>query len=116
MARQKEGLKTGDLGTVLAALAPHVEPDTVPIDEAPVRRCQRYFVNRPGQFNYPAAIAANLPIGSGEVESAHRYVIQNRLKLPGAWWKPENAQAMLNLRCLRANHRWNDYWTNLHAA
>jgi len=38
----------------------------------------------------------NLPIGSGEVESAHRYVIQERLKLPGAWWAHPNAQAMLD--------------------
>ena len=99
----------------MAELALHVEPDTVPNEQAPVRRCQRYIANRPGQFNYPGAIAAHLPIGSGEVESAHRYVIQKRLKLPGAWWSPPNAQAMLNLRCLRANHRWHDYWHKLAA-
>jgi len=51
-----------------------------------------------------------LPIGSGEVESAHRYVIQKRLKLPGAWWRKDNAQAMLNLRVARANHRRDHYW------
>lgn len=116
VARQKERLTTGELAAVLAELTAHAEPDTVPSDEAPVRRCQRYIINRPGQFNYPAAIAANLPIGSGEVESAHRYIIQERLKLSGAWWTSANAQAMLNLRCLRANHRWNDYWLNPLAA
>ena len=79
-----------------------------------MRDAYRYIANRPGQFDYPAAIAAKLPIGSGEVESAHRYTIQKRLKLPGAWWTSSNAQAMLNLRCLRANHRWDDYWQ--HAA
>jgi hypothetical protein len=31
-----------------------------------------------------------LPIGSGEIESGHRYVFQNRLKISGAWWKMEN--------------------------
>ncbi|MDP2811282.1 MAG: hypothetical protein Q8O34_14150, partial [Rhodocyclaceae bacterium] len=56
------------------------------------------------------ALAANLPIGSGEVESAHRHVIQERLKLAGAWWKPANAQSMPNLRVLRANHGWQRYW------
>ncbi|MFZ4537043.1 hypothetical protein [Propionivibrio sp.] len=44
------------------------------------------------------------------MESAHRYIIQKRLKLSGAWWKPENAQAMLNLRVTRANGGWNRYW------
>lgn len=116
VARQKDRFKAGELAPVLVELAPHIEPEITPNDEAPVRRCQRYIVNRPGQFNYPAAIAANLPIGSGEVESAHRYVIQKRLKLPGAWWTSDNAQAMLNLRSMRANQRWDDYWLNLRAA
>jgi len=74
-----------------------------------VRRCYNYLANRPGQFHHQAAIAAKLPIGSGEVESAHRYVIQKRFKLPGAWWTINNAQAMLKLRVLRENNRWNDY-------
>ncbi len=59
---------------------------------ASVRQCFRYITKRPGQFNYQEATAAKLPIGSGEVESAHRYVVQERLKLPGAWWLKDNAQ------------------------
>jgi len=110
MERQKDYLKTDQLPAVLTALAPFQEADAVPSEEAPVRGCYRYLTNRPGQFDYYAAIQAGLPIGSGEVESAHRYVIQKRLKLSGAWWKPENAQAMLNLRVTRANGRWNRYW------
>ena len=115
MERQKNYLKTDRLPAVLAALAPFQEPDSVPSEEAPVRGCYRYLTNRPGQFNYQAAIQAGLPIGSGEVESAHRYIIQKRLKLSGAWWKPENAQAMLNLRVTRANGGWNRYWHALAA-
>ncbi|MBK7765237.1 MAG: hypothetical protein IPI44_03550 [Sulfuritalea sp.] len=98
-----------------AALLPFQEADSIPSSEAPVRQCFRYITNRPGQFNYQEAIAANLPIGSGEVESAHRYVIQKRLKLPGAWWLKDNAQAMLNLRTARANNRWDYYWDALAA-
>lgn len=116
MACQKERLKTGQLDAVMAALDPHVESDTVASDDAPVRSCYRYIANRPGQFQYHEALAANLPIGSGEVESAHRFVIQKRLKLPGAWWCPANAQAMLNLRVLRANHCWQRYWDYAAAA
>ena len=56
------------------------------------------------------AIGKGLPIGSGEIESAHRYVIQERLKLPGAWWKADNADFMLALRVVRANEQWNEYW------
>ena len=115
VALQKERLKTGQLSAVMDALSPCLEPDTLAADEAPVRRCYRYIANRPDPFKYREAIAANLPIGSGEVESAHRYIIQKRLKLPGAWWKKDNAQAMLNLRTARANHCWNPYWDALAA-
>jgi len=38
----------------------------------------------------------------------HRYVIQERLKLLGAWWKA--AGSMLALRVVRANNLWDDYW------
>lgn len=45
-----------------------------------------------------------------EVESAHRYVIQKRLKIAGAWWLEENAEIMLAIRVNRANNHWNEYW------
>jgi hypothetical protein len=88
-----------------------MEPEAVPNAEAPVRACYRYLTNRLGQLDYPAALEAGLPIGSGEVESAHRYVIQERLKIAGAWWKEEQAQDMLALRVCRANHDWEAYWS-----
>jgi hypothetical protein len=69
---QKERLKTGQLSAVMKALSPFLEPDALASEEEPVRQCYRYIANRPGQFRYREALAANLPIGSGEVESAHR--------------------------------------------
>jgi hypothetical protein len=111
LEEQKTRFKTGRNAEVLSTLQAHLEPEDQV--ETPVRDAYRYISNRPGQFDYLAAIQAHLPIGSGEVESAHRYLIQKRLKLPGAWWRPDNAQAMLNLRSLRANQRWDSYWRSL---
>jgi hypothetical protein len=54
--------------------------------------------------------AAGYPIGSGEVESAHRYIPQKRLKIPGASWKPETVNSMLALRLIRANGWWREFW------
>ena len=54
------------------------------------------------------------PIGSGEVESAHRYIPQERLKIPGACWHPRSLNPMLALRVVRANHWWSDFWQWLH--
>jgi hypothetical protein len=111
LEEQKTRFKTGQQTDVLTALRPHIEPEGQA--ETPVRNAYRYISNRPGQFDYLSAIKAHLPIGSGEVESAHRYLIQKRLKLPGAWWLTDNAQAMLNLRSMRANQQWDSYWRSL---
>ena len=62
------------------------------------------------------ALEAGLPIGSGEVESGNRSVIQARLKRSGAWWKEENAEEMLALRTLRASGQWESYWADLRQA
>jgi len=115
MEAQKEALKTGRLDAVLQALAPDREAPGVSDDDAPVRACHRYLGARKDQLNYREALAAGLPIGSGEIESAHRYVAQKRLKLPGAWWRVENAEYMLALRINRLNGDWDAYWAALAA-
>lgn len=102
--------KAGKISEVIDDLELHLEPETTDKD-CPVRQCYRYIKNRPGQFAYDKAIAAGLPIGSGEIESAHRYVIQKRLKIAGAWWLEENAGKMLALRTVRENSDWDKYWT-----
>jgi hypothetical protein len=114
LEEQKQRMKENNTFDVLNALKPHREPDSVPDKDAPVRKCYRYIKNRPGQFDYKGALDADLPIGSGEIESAHRYVIQERLKIAGAWWKEDNAHNMLGLRTLRANNDWDQYWESFY--
>lgn len=110
---QKALLKNNEFRIVLENLALSVEADSIANDQAPVRACHRYLSNRPNQLDYKGAIEKGLPIGSGEIESAHRYVIQKRLKLAGAWWKPANVEPMLALRVVRVNDDWEKYWDNL---
>jgi hypothetical protein len=45
-------------------------------------------------------------IGSGAVESAHRTVVQKRMKLSGQRWSKKGAQHMLNLRVIYMNQQW----------
>lgn len=113
LEQQKRRLKRNHTTAVLKALRPHLESDSVPDKAAPVRRACRYIQNRLCQLDYETAIAAGLPIGSGEIESAHRYVIQQRLKRSGSWWSVKQAGAMLALRVLRANQDWQSYWFGL---
>jgi hypothetical protein len=107
---QQKRLLRGASALVIAELATHCEPPTTPEDNAPVRAAHRYLSNRADTLNYPAAIAAELPIGSGLIESAHKHVLQARLKLPGSSWLLDNAESMAQLRVLRANDRWSDLW------
>jgi hypothetical protein len=108
--QQKEALKSNQVSIVLAALLPYIEPAAIEDKDAPVRRAHRYLHNRRKQLDYKGAIEKKLPIGSGEIESAHRYIVQQRLKRPGTWWTLDNVDYMLALRLARANRRWNEYW------
>lgn len=108
--RRKEFLKNGCPEKVIESLRPHLESEETEDRNAPVRRCLRYLNNRPGQFDYPEARDRGLPVGSGEIESAHRCIIQERLKIAGAWWTQENARIMLALRVDRADGYRDRYW------
>jgi hypothetical protein len=113
---QKQHLKNNGVAEVLTQLQPYVEAEAVDNDHAPVRACVRYLSNRLHLLDYKGASEKGLPIGSGEIESAHRYIIQQRLKVPGAWWKADNVEPMLMLRVVRANGDWDQYWQQLAAA
>jgi Uncharacterised protein family (UPF0236) len=110
--RHRDALKAGKLDAVLDALGERLEPPETSESEAPARAALRYLENRLDQLDYPTALLQGLPVGSGLIESAHRHLLQARLKLAGAWWTPNNAQSMCQLRVLRANGLWDTYWRN----
>ena len=111
MEEKKNCLKENRWRAVLESLEPFMEDASIADKDAPVRACHRYIGNRSNYLDYKSALAAGLPIGSGEIESAHRYVFQRRLKIAGAWWKMDNLSKMVALRVLRANRGWEDYWS-----
>jgi hypothetical protein len=105
---QQSKLLTGKSKSVITELARHKRPNQ---EEDPVTKGHNYLSRRKDCLHYDKARAAGLPIGSGEVESGHRHVIQKRMKISGAWWKEAHVQPMLNLRSLRANQLWEEYWS-----
>lgn len=107
----REALRASDPTSVLAALRPRAEPAETPDAQAPVRAALRYLENRPEQLDYAHALAHDLPVGSGLIESGNKHVLQARLKKAGAWWTEPNAHAICQLRTLRANHQWKKYWS-----
>ena len=105
---QQGRLLENKVPAVLRALAPQREAESA--QPAPVRDAHRYLSERQEYLDYAGARAAGLEIGSGEIESGHRHVIQQRLKLAGGWWRESNAETMLGLRVSRANQLWEQYW------
>lgn len=56
-------------------------------------------------YKYYQSIGCGI-IGSGAIESAHRTVVQKRMKLSGQRWSKTGAQHMLHLRVIYMNHQW----------
>jgi len=75
-----------------------------------LRRFVGYLTRFQDAVDYDHFKELGYPIGSGEVESAHKSIPQKRLKLPGACWHPDSINPMLALRVIRANGWWDDYW------
>jgi hypothetical protein len=70
----------------------------------------RYLSKREAQMQYPQFQAEGWPIGSGMVESAHKVVMQSRLKGAGMHWEAANVNPMLALRDALRNERWSQTW------
>lgn len=108
---QKQRMKEGNIVAVMQELERHINQDKKTSDhQCEAETCYNYMDRRLKQLNYKDAIASDLPIGSGKIESGHRSVIQKRLKLSGAWWLKENADAMGSLRVLKVNGYYDNYW------
>jgi hypothetical protein len=62
-----------------------------------------YLENNQTRINYRSQRRAGYPLGSGGIESAHKFICQVRLKRSGAWWYVANSNHMLALRCAKYN-------------
>jgi len=62
----------------------------------------RYYRTNATRMRYDRYRAAGLPCGSGAVESAHRHVLQKRMKLAGQHWSPDRANRLAQLRAALA--------------
>jgi hypothetical protein len=61
-------------------------------------------------LGYAEALRDGLPIATGVIEGACRYVVKDRMDRTGARWSLTGAEAVLRLRALRASKDFDDYW------
>jgi len=62
-------------------------------------------------MRYAEALRDGLPIATGVVEGACRYLVKDRMDRTGARWSLAGADAVLRLRALRSSGDFDDYWS-----
>lgn len=103
-----DGHSAGEVAKSLRGMAKRHD-----LDEAvakPVFACANYIVKNSRWLHYDRALADGLPIATGVIEGACRYLVQDRMGRTGARWSLTGAEAILRLRALRTSGDFDDYW------
>ncbi len=69
-----------------------------------------YMERRLDMMDYKKYIEEDLPIASGVVEGAARYVVGERMDCSGMRWIPGRAEALLHLRCIELNGDYDQFF------
>ena len=75
-----------------------------------------YFDRHAKRMNYAHFKREGLPIGSGTVESACKYLVAQRCKGSGMQWKEDGIHAVLEIRAALVSDEWHRVKTLLQAA
>lgn len=76
----------------------------------PIEACLRYLKGVRQYLVYDVALGEGLPIATGVIEGACRYLVKDRMEKTGARWSLAGAEAVLRLRALRASGDFDAYW------
>lgn len=77
------------------------------------RSLAAYFKKNAERMRYAAFYAANIPVGSGAVESCVRRLVNLRMKGNGIFWRLENAEHLLFLRSQMLSGHWDAFIDNI---
>ena len=98
---QKQRLKTNEVEKIIEELKN--TPVKTSEQEKVFNDVIRYYQSNINRMKYATFMKKGYLIGSGAIESAHRNVVQQRLKLSGQRWSIEGAQRIANLRAYKRN-------------
>ena len=81
--------------------------DKLPEKTKKLRQLIGYYTNHQKRMQYHIFKEKGLVIGSGAIESAHKDVLQKRLKLYGQRWTKKGLQKVAQLRVAYKSNQWN---------
>ena len=96
-------IDAGNVDGLLAALEPYKDCSI-----EGVVNMYTYVSNHKKCMNYAEYEKQGYFVGSGAIESANIYLMQDRMKLPGMRWLTDKAQNMLTLKSYYETARWNE--------
>ena len=107
-ARKK--LKNGKASEIIEELRAEVKENQKLSDETTeeMERVSNYLEDHIDHMDYKSYKASGLPIGSGIVESACKWLIQQRFKGVGMRWSVEGFNNLLHLRLAWVNENFDD--------
>ena len=111
-----------DLLRQVSAVAKHYPVDPVVVQDSvhvleylserkPVDKAADYIDNNQERLQYDQALAYRLPIATGVIEGACRYLVKDRMDITGARWGLERAEAIFKLRLLKVSGNLAAYLT-----
>jgi hypothetical protein len=75
-----------------------------------------YFHKLAPYLRYDRYLKQGMPIATGVIEGACRYLVKDRMDVTGARWSLKGAEAVLKMRSVHASANWEEYWGHHEAA
>jgi hypothetical protein len=75
-----------------------------------VDACADYLLKYKPYLHYDLYLKMGLPIATGVIEGACRYLVKDRMDRTGARWSLKGAESVLRLRALRTSGDFDVYW------
>lgn len=105
-------LRHGNTQLVLDDLQLAVNQGLGEEQKSTVKNVKNYLTTHLSHIQYEQFKQQNIPIGSGFVESACKWLIQQRFKCVGMRWSEDGFSHLLHLRLLWVNQRWEPLFQN----
>lgn len=106
-----EQVLNGQTASVIAALEAEMgNPQLNSTQRQAFTRTIGYYQRNQEYMHYDEYLAQGWPIGTGVVEGACGHLVKDRMEQAGMRWTQAGVQAVLDLRAVRLNKDWDDYW------